>query len=642
MSERWRISLILTLIILMLSVFSAGLVTHIQSQFVDEQLQLSKQQARHHFDQLIANQVGQQLDRYSQTLSELSNQDWTQDAFTHFEMGISFLNNMQLTDDQFLDAFYQREKASLFSQSGVSSKQWLQSLDTIAQQLQIRYLAGNLYSAKQAMDFEGPDNQDDYNEVHRTFHPAFERLVKLSDASDFLLIDKDLRVIYSAKKRIDLGTYLDKVPTTSNNLASYVQTQLKKHSNLNVHNIPFGRYLPAGDQPHAFMLVKLEQDRRVLGYLALSFSSDALINTVSSHPMPDSHYQLMVSENENNNSVHFFNTWQLDLIADHQQSRTEATTNLWTWLIIIASAILLLSISLWIIYSSPAQGTSDTHQFAPNPLPQESSEPAINAQTSEQLVDLVHEAEALHTKMRSAPETPQPLLEKSQQDLQRTLSQLTEDIENIEASQAAMTSSHQEQQAHQVSKSQALASEVAALDFSEAWNSILEPTSGMETELKSIQEIADQTNLLALNAAIEAARAGDQGRGFAVVADEVRKLAHKSQEAAQTVESHIKQLRSATDQVNHTLTGNLEQLKAHFADDDETTETTSPQTTPAQPSSNLPEFHNIHSLLKELSILVNEIGTYATPSQPHEARMHVVIQSLKAHLEQIISHSGRN
>lgn len=70
-------------------------------------------------------------------------------------------------------------------------------------------------------------------------------------------------------------------------------------------------------------------------------------------------------------------------------------------------------------------------------------------------------------------------------------------------------------------------------------------TLAMANELLVVTDIARQTHLLALNAAVEAARAGDAGRGFAVVANEVKQLAMASGQAAQKVQSGIRDAISA-------------------------------------------------------------------------------------------------
>lgn len=67
----------------------------------------------------------------------------------------------------------------------------------------------------------------------------------------------------------------------------------------------------------------------------------------------------------------------------------------------------------------------------------------------------------------------------------------------------------------------------------------------------SILDIAEQTNLLSLNAAIEAARAGEHGKGFAVVAEEVRKLAEESSNAVIEIQTNVKKVLTAVEELSN-------------------------------------------------------------------------------------------
>ena len=98
------------------------------------------------------------------------------------------------------------------------------------------------------------------------------------------------------------------------------------------------------------------------------------------------------------------------------------------------------------------------------------------------------------------------------------------------------------QQANQVAASARLSAEKGGKVVNNAiaaMQAIDKSSSRIAEIIGVIDEIAFQTNLLALNASVEAARAGEQGRGFAVVATEVRNLASRSADAAKEIKELI-------------------------------------------------------------------------------------------------------
>jgi hypothetical protein len=73
---------------------------------------------------------------------------------------------------------------------------------------------------------------------------------------------------------------------------------------------------------------------------------------------------------------------------------------------------------------------------------------------------------------------------------------------------------------------------------------VLQLADGIQKAVQAIEKLTESSEILAINCAIEAARVGEHGRQFAVIATHMRELSDNIRDAADTVTSSIKGVRS--------------------------------------------------------------------------------------------------
>ncbi|CAN8139255.1 methyl-accepting chemotaxis protein [uncultured Thiomicrorhabdus sp.] len=106
--------------------------------------------------------------------------------------------------------------------------------------------------------------------------PVVHKFITNSAFKDLYLIEKDSgRVLYSVNKKVDLGASLQQTVWRDSSLQKAWQRGQQLQADQTAF-IDFAHYLPAGEQPVAFMVVPVVFESKTIGLLAVEFSYQQL------------------------------------------------------------------------------------------------------------------------------------------------------------------------------------------------------------------------------------------------------------------------------------------------------------------------------------------------------------------------------
>lgn len=118
-----------------------------------------------------------------------------------------------------------------------------------------------------------------YSRLHRRYHPHFVKTMRRFDMQDILIVAPETgEVVYSARKGLDFGSSLLSGPFS--NSAVGRAFRLARSGTAAVVT-DFDRYLPALDQPNAYVAVPVRPDETLVGVLILALPASELGSIVS-------------------------------------------------------------------------------------------------------------------------------------------------------------------------------------------------------------------------------------------------------------------------------------------------------------------------------------------------------------------------
>ena len=142
-----------------------------------------------------------------------------------------------------------------------------------AQYLQYQYIVNN--GAADKVDLDAATDNSPYSAVHGRYHPLFRNLIQQFGYEDLYLVDFNTGdVVYSAHKKPEYATSLDRGPYRRSNLATVVQAVRNDPGRGFVQVADYQPYVPAYSAPAAFFAAPVYNGPHIVGILAIQLPTE--------------------------------------------------------------------------------------------------------------------------------------------------------------------------------------------------------------------------------------------------------------------------------------------------------------------------------------------------------------------------------
>ncbi len=263
---------ILLLIVSLSSLLAAGILSWLRFR------NGFQQQVFQHLTSVRAAK-GNQIEAYLEGIrnqTDILSQDRTViSSMIEFNSAYRELKNKIIPSEwlQTIESHYAEELFAQLAENNIQREQVFANYvpsSQAGQYLQYQYIANNRFPVGEKDKLVQAQDDSNYTQFHRKYHPFFQNLLKKLGYSDVLLIDFNTgEVVYSVQKTTDYATNLEQGPYRRSNLAEVVEAVRDNPGQGFVQVIDFQPYTPAVAALKAFFAAPIYNGPHIVGILAI-------------------------------------------------------------------------------------------------------------------------------------------------------------------------------------------------------------------------------------------------------------------------------------------------------------------------------------------------------------------------------------